>query len=68
MKHYKEELKRIYLVQIECTREGFLNSSTHKAFIKKHPEYSDCKEEYSIKEGAYFCSLYREECLDFVEK
>lgn len=67
MKLYKEEIKRVYLVQIECTKEGFISSSTHVQFMKKHPEYNGCKKEYFIEEGKYFCLLYREEALDFVE-
>lgn len=67
VKVYKQITKRILLAKIECSRESFCKSETHKLFMEKHPEYKGCKHSYEITEHKYFCYLFREECTDFIE-
>lgn len=68
MKTYREVTCKIYLCKIECTEDGYIKSSTHIEFIKKHPEYEGCKVDYRMEGLNFVCYLYREECTDYVER
>lgn len=67
MKNLKLVEKKIYLVNIEFDNSNLFSSDVFKMFVKKNPDFSDCKFEYNIRSHKHYCDIYRESCFDFVE-